>query len=270
MTYGYNSLMPVALIVGNDSEIGALIANYLRGENWDVHSTSRRRDLVERLQNPKLNYCDMLDKQSIKKVASAFVNGNPGWNLIVLSIGQLRPIGRITDTDFDEWEESIKLNFLNQVYFIKQILSLTGNLSAQRRTILTFAGSGTNSAPINFSAYTLSKIGLIKATELFASEYSDCAFVSLGTGWIKSAIHSQTLEAGELAGGAFQETVRRLDEGDFGDPNLICDFISWMNSQPIKFISGLNFALQGDGWNSPDFIERVSKFPNNFKLRRLG
>ena len=262
--------MPSALIVGNDSEIGALISNFLRDEKWDVYSTSRRIDLIEKTQSLKLNFCDMSDKKSISEAVASFINSCPDWNLIVLSIGRLSPIGKITESDFDEWEDSVTLNFLNQIYFVQQVLKLTGKLSAQRRTILTFAGSGTNSAPMNYSAYTLSKIALIKATELLAAEYEHCAFVSLGTGWIKSAIHMQTLEAGKLAGDAFQETVRRLNEGDFGSPNLICEFITWMNSQPIKSISGLNFSLQGDDWKSSGFSERLSEFPNNFKLRRLG
>jgi NAD(P)-dependent dehydrogenase (short-subunit alcohol dehydrogenase family) len=159
---------------------------------------------------------------------------------------------------------------MNQFFLIREIIKKTDFASQTRRAILSFAGSGTNSAPVNFSAYTLSKIALIKATELLAAEYENCAFVSLGTGWIKSAIHNQTLIAGESAGGAFQETVRRLSEEDFGDPNLICEFISWMINQPIRSISGLNFALQGDDWKSPVFSKRITEWPDNFKLRRLG
>lgn len=262
--------MPSALIVGNDSEIGALVANFLRAEKWEVHTTSRRLESVENAQNSGIFFCDMSDRKSISEAVATFVKSCPDWNLIVLSIGKLNPIGRFTEIEFDEWEESVQLNFLNQIYFIQQILKSTDDLSDHKRTILTFAGSGTNSAPVSYSAYTLSKIGLIKATELLAAENDWCTFVSLGTGWINSAIHSQTIEAGELAGAAYKETVRRLNEGDFGNPNLICEFILWMNNQPGKSISGMNFALQGDNWKSPDFSDRVSRFPNNFKLRKLG
>ncbi len=262
--------MPSALIVGNDSEIGALVGNFLRAEKWDVCTTSRRLESIENAKNSGIFFCDMSDRKSISETVSSFVKSRPDWNLIVLSIGKLNPIGRFTEIEFDEWEESVQLNFLNQIYFIQQVLKSTNKLSAHKRTILTFAGSGTNSAPVNYSAYTLSKIGLIKATELLAAEYEHCAFVSLGTGWIRSAIHSQTIEAGESAGEAYIETTRRINEGDFGDPNLICDFILWMNSQPSKSISGLNFALQGDNWKSIGFSERISKYPDNFKLRKLG
>jgi|APGre2960657505_1045072.scaffolds.fasta_scaffold54636_2 NAD(P)-dependent dehydrogenase (short-subunit alcohol dehydrogenase family) len=262
--------MPSALIVGNDSEIGSLVANYLRNSNWAVFSTSRRREPIKGTPDSSLYFCDLLDKKSISDAATSFIKDCPDWNLIVLSVGVLNPIGRITETQFDVWEESIQLNFLNQFFLIREVIRKTHFVSQTRRTILTFAGSGTNSAPVNFSAYTLSKIALIKAMELLAAEYENCAFVSLGTGWIKSAIHNQTLEAGESAGSAFQETVRRFSEEDFGDPYLICEFISWMNEQPIRSISGLNFALQGDDWKSPSFSERISELPNNFKLRRMG
>jgi NAD(P)-dependent dehydrogenase (short-subunit alcohol dehydrogenase family) len=262
--------MPKALIVGNDSEIGTVVAQSLRSSNWEVYATTRREYFAGSALEPNIYFCNLLDRDSISIATSAFVEHCPDWNLIVLSVGALNPIGRLIDTNFDEWERCIQLNFLNQVFFIREILRKTNLAPDQKRTILTFAGSGTNSAPVNFSAYTLAKIGLIKATELMASEYQDCAFVSLGTGWIKSAIHNQTLEAGDSAGSAYQETIRRMREGDFGDPNLLCDFISWMNCQPIRSISGLNFALQGDNWKAPAFLKRISEMPNNFKLRRIG
>jgi NAD(P)-dependent dehydrogenase (short-subunit alcohol dehydrogenase family) len=262
--------MPAALIVGNDSEIGTLVAKSLRSSDWKVYATSRRQESVAFSPEANLYFCDLVDRESISLATSSFVRDCPDWNLVVLSVGTLNPIGRIIDTNFDEWEKSIQVNFLNQLFFISEVLRKTDLTPNLRRTILTFAGSGTNSAPVNFSAYTLSKVALIKATELLAAEYQDCAFVSLGTGWIRSAIHNQTLDAGYTAGSAYKETVRRMREGDFGDPNLLCEFILWMNSQPIRSISGLNFALQGDDWKAPTFCDRISEVPNNFKLRRLG
>ena len=266
----YNPLMPSALIVGHDSEIGSIVANFLSADGWEVFSTTRRSEVLASKKNARLFYCDLLDKESISNAVRIFVDHAPDWNLIVLSVGLLNPIGKITETDFDTWEKSIQLNFLNQIYLIREIIQGSELNSNKRRTILTFAGSGTNSAPINFSSYTLSKIALIKATELLAAEFENCAFVSLGTGWIKSAIHNQTLDAGESAGNVYFETIRRLNEGDFGDPNLICKFISWMNNQPTRAISGLNFALQGDDWQSPDFARRLAELPDDFKLRRRG
>ena len=262
--------MPSALIVGNDSEIGSTVANFLSDDGWDVFSTTRRSDVLDNKKNTRIFYCDLLDKESISSAVGSFVDSAPNWNLIVLSVGLLNPIGKITDTDFDTWEQSIRLNFLNQIYLIRELIRRSELNANNRRTILTFAGSGTNSAPMNFSSYTLSKIALIKATELLAAEFENCAFVSLGTGWIKSAIHNQTLDAGESAGNAYFETMRRLNEGDFGDPHLICKFISWLNNQQTRVISGLNFALQGDDWQSPDFARRIAEFPDDFKLRRRG
>jgi NAD(P)-dependent dehydrogenase (short-subunit alcohol dehydrogenase family) len=262
--------MPSALIVGHDSEIGSIVANFLSSNGWEVFSTTRRLEVLDSNKDRQLFYCNLLDKDSISNAVRNFLDCAPDWNLIILSVGLLSPIGKITETDFDTWEKSIQVNFLNQIYLIREIIQGSELNSKKRRTVLTFAGSGTNSAPINFSSYTLSKIALIKATELLAAEFEDCAFVSLGTGWIKSAIHNQTLDAGESAGNAYYETIRRLNEGDFGDPNLICKFISWVDNQPTRVISGLNFALQGDDWQSPDFASRLVEFPDDFKLRRRG
>lgn len=262
--------MRSALIVGNDSEIGSLISKNLEDSDWVVFSTSRRKDLIQQNKSAKLYFCDLLDRESISLAVTTFVHDCPDWELVVISIGTLNPIGDFIETTFENWEISLQVNFLNQLFLIRELLRNTHLTPNARRTILTFAGSGTNSAPTRFSAYTLSKIALIKATEILAAEYIDCAFVSLGTGWIKSPIHNQTLEAGDFAGVAYYETKRRMLEDDFGDPNLICDFINWIIQQPIRSISGMNFSLQGDDWKSPFFIERLAKEPDNFKLRRIG
>ena len=95
--------MPSALIVGNDSEIGALVANFLRAEKWEVHTTSRRLESVENAQNSGIFFCDMSDRKSISEAVTTFVKSCPDWNLIVLSIGKLNPIGRFTEIEFDEW-----------------------------------------------------------------------------------------------------------------------------------------------------------------------
>jgi hypothetical protein len=106
--------------------------------------------------------------------------------------------------------------------------------------------------------------------EIFAAEYPDFFFLSLGTGWMRSAIHEQTLKAGALSGLAYSETLRRLEEGDFGSPELFLSFIDWFISTTDKNISGRNIALQGDSWNEAEFEKKLVFSENAFKLRRVS
>lgn len=253
-----------ALIVGYDSELGKAIGSHLENKGWSVFGTSRRPESV----CDSIFFLDARDTKSIHSALSVFLANAQDWDLIVLALGVLNPVGRITDINFEEWSESFDVNFLNQVLIIKTMIEMTSTLPEKNRRILTFAGSGTNSAPKNFSSYVLSKIALIKATELFAAEYPEFTFLSLGTGWMKSPIHQQTLNAGLMAGEAYAETKRRLESGDFGDPLQLTSFIDWYLKCNDPGISGRNVALQGDDWSNGNFLDELTASQDSFKLRR--
>ena len=256
--------MPQAVIVGHDSQLGKIIGDYFDDEGWSVLGTTRRKNEV----SPTKIFLDSLDSGSISAAASQIMKTSQDWDVLVLAIGALAPIGKFTEIDFSEWRRSLEVNFLSQIEFITEVLKLTSDTSGKPRRVISFAGSGTNSAPVNFSAYTLSKIALIKAMELLAVEYPEVFFLSLGTGWMKSPIHEQTLEAGKLAGDALEETRRRLQSNDFGDPELLIDFIKWYLSINDPRISGRNIALQGDAWKATGFIDSLTSTDDAFKLRR--
>ena len=262
----YNSGMPKAFVVGHDSELGNIANEHLRNRGWHVVGTTRRRT---HSTTEGLFYCDLSNRETVASACNEVLADRVGIDLVILSVGQLSPIGSFPHIDFETWVSSVEINFLNQVFLIQELLKNLINLEYFGTKFLTFAGSGTNSAPINFSAYTLSKVALIKATELLAAEYVNYYFLSLGTGWMKSAIHDQTIAAGPRAGVAYFETIRRLKEGDFGNPELFREFLDWYISASDIRVSGRNLALQGDNWKDADFLSKLTTSPSAFKLRRV-
>jgi NAD(P)-dependent dehydrogenase (short-subunit alcohol dehydrogenase family) len=259
--------MPKALVVGHDSELGGIARDHLHKMGWQVVTTSRRS---ESLKVGEIFHCDFNNRATIAKACEEILGDGVNLDLVIVSIGFLNPIGKITEINFEEWASSIEANFINQVFLISEIVQGLRNKGLADTKFLTFAGSGTNSAPLNFSSYTLSKIALIKSMELFAAEHPDFFFLSLGTGWMRSAIHEQTLKAGALSGQAYSETIRRIKEDDFGSPQMFLDFIDWYISTSDKRISGRNIALQGDSWNETNFEKKLVHSENAFKLRRVS
>ena len=257
--------MPIALVVGHDSELGRIASNHLKEIGWQVLGTSRR---PERLVQKEIYYIDLGDRESISSACHEIDGDFSKLDLVIMSVGQLSPVGHISLIEFDEWANSVDLNFVNQIYCIREILRYLISNGHNGTKFLSFAGSGTNSAPLNFSAYTLSKIALIKSMELLAAEYPNYCFISLGTGWMKSAIHDQTLNAGSLAGDAYSETLRRMRDNDFGSPQLFCDFLDWYIGITDNSASGRNIALQSDHWNDKEFFNVLTSSNDAFKLRR--
>jgi NAD(P)-dependent dehydrogenase (short-subunit alcohol dehydrogenase family) len=261
--------MKRAIIAGIDSGLGTLIANHLTSKGWKIEGTTRRTG-VNSVKYPKdfnIRNCDFSNSESIDACVSEILEFNKDWQVLVLAIGTLVPIGEFTSIKFEQWQSSYSVNFLGQMNFIQKLMKYSSNASNQ--LVLTFAGGGTNGPTPNFSSYTLAKIALIKAMELLASEIPNTKFVSLGTGWMDTPIHTQTLEAGGAAGDAYFDTLKRLEMNNFGKPTDLLNFVDWAISAEKEIVSGRNFSLQGDPWSDQKLSEELKKDTSMFKLRRF-
>jgi NAD(P)-dependent dehydrogenase (short-subunit alcohol dehydrogenase family) len=257
--------VPNALIAGIDSAIGKFIANSLDSNNWTVFGTTRRENLSK---NNKIFYCDFASQESIDKCCSVANELVPSIDLLVVAVGLLEPIGNFRNIDFDSWESGFYINCLGPLRFINKLLA---QLKKQPNSmVITFAGGGINSSPKQYSSYTLSKVSLTKSMELLSSEEPNIKFISLGTGWIDTPIHNQTLNAGASAGSALAETLRRYESKEFVDINKIMEFIKWAEAESSDVITGRNFSLQNDNWSSVALREKLLADDDFYKLRRYG
>ena len=257
--------MSNAFIAGIDSAIGDHLASALSDLHWSVLGSSRRA--VSQKQEG-IYFCDFSSQDSVDSCVGALCSEIIKVDLLVLSVGVLKPIGLFNEVSFDDWEESFRVNCLNQLRLIHGMLRKS--LLKENAMILTFAGGGINSAPTNYSSYTISKIALAKSMEILAAEFPNKKFVSLGTGWIKSPIHNQTLEADISAGENLAELNRRLLENDFQSVEAVSDFVLWAYGQNVKSTSGRNFSLAFDNWKNPELVARLEIDNNMYKLRRFG
>ena len=266
---GYAIRMKRAIIAGIDSGLGSMIASHLAAKGWEIVGTTRRTglDSEKYQQNFIISKCDFSNSQSIDTCVSEILIMNKDWHVLVLAIGVLAPIGEFTSTNYEQWKNSFDVNFLGQMHFIQKLLRNSPDNSS--KLVLTFAGGGTNGPTLNFSSYTLAKIALIKAMELLASEIPDTKFVSLGTGWMNTPIHTQTLEAGSSAGDIYFDTLERVEMNNFGKSADLLNFVDWAISADKEITSGRNFSLQGDPWSGQQLSEELKNDTNMFKLRRF-
>ena len=176
------------------------------------------------------------------------------------------PIGRFDSVNIDDWLDTFNINFLNQVYLLHSILPF---VSGKCPHVLFFAGRRTNSSP-NYSAYTISKIALIKLVELLDEEINDVAFSILGPGWVNTKIHEQSLDSSLSQLKSYQETKRRLRDSDFIDMKQVINSIMWIFSQDKKTVGGRNFSTAHDPFDSEQLVEKLLSDSDVFKLRRHG
>jgi len=271
--YFLNTQARSTIIVSASSDIGAAMSHRWLARGWSVFGTYRTQsEMVSDLQNNgmKLVRCDLSELVSIRDACSNLRTLCPQWDVLVACPGLQDPVGSFVECNFDEWEESVRVNFTSQMRIIHELLSSRRVDSLLGPCVLLFAGGGTNNAPVNYSAYTASKIALIKMCELLDAEISDTRFAIVGPGWVKTKIHDSTLRAGERAGANYQRTIQKLSSDECTPMDQVLDCCDWLVDAPRKLISGRNFSVVFDHWGTEPLTKMLSEQPDMYKLRRHG
>ena len=253
------------------SDIGAhLASNFLRSGAAVAGTFRTHTPQVEALEKAgaRLFHLDIGSNEQVKSFAKTLNECAFQWNIFISTAGVLDPIGGFFTTDFDAWEKSFITNSIAQLRVLHAIYSLRDQSRSAK--VIFFAGGGTNGTFDNFSAYCAGKLTLIKMTELLDSECSDLDVSIIGTGWVNTKFHLQTLAAGAAAGlslGKTQSFLKRT-EGDGNTLVAVAECVDWCLNSPRSAVGGRNIALVNDPWRSTDFIEMLSADSNRFKLRR--
>ncbi len=262
-----------AIIISASSDIGTAMSKRWLARGWNVFGTYRTKsNAINELLNHGIHLieCDLSSPASMREACSNLQTRCPEWDVLVMAPGIQDPIGPFIECKFEEWEESVKVNFMCQMRIIHELLPTRCANSALGPCVLLFAGGGTNSAPINYSAYTVSKIALIKMCELLHAEIPDTRFVTVGPGWVKTKIHKSTLLAGARAGADYQRTIDKLASDECTSMNEVLDCCDWIVNAPRELTGGRNFSVVFDKWKTEELAKMLAKEPNMYKLRRHG
>src|SRR6266568_9603178 len=192
---------PNVLVAAVSSDIGRELALMYRARGWGVIGTYRDEGGTTTLRNQSgidLVQCDVSRPESIDIAADAIQGLGKPWDLFIGAVGQLAPIGPFFETDFDDWCGSVTINSIAQLRLLHGIYPSRRHGGMVRVAFLV--GGGINGPFSNYSAYCLGKITLVKVCELLDDEYPDVHAVAIGTGWVNTKIHRQTLDASERAG----------------------------------------------------------------------
>jgi NAD(P)-dependent dehydrogenase (short-subunit alcohol dehydrogenase family) len=261
------------VLISVSSDIGTAIAWRFLSRGWAVSGTYRTKsDNVSRLDaaGAGLHLCDLTDTASILNASTAIARSRQ-WDVLVLCPGTLKPISPFASCNFTEWENSLHTNFTRQLAFVHHLLPCRNLSGGTPPTVLFFAGGGTNNATVNYSAYTISKIALIKMCELLDAEILDTKFTIIGPGWVNTKIHKETLAAGTCgAGGNYANTLKKLERQDCTIIEQVVDNCDWVVNAPKEVVGGRNFSTVFDRWGSAELETALRNDHDMYKLRRHG
>jgi NAD(P)-dependent dehydrogenase (short-subunit alcohol dehydrogenase family) len=261
------------IVLAASSDIGAHLTEHYLHSGAEVVGTYRTwtpRVVELEKAGARLFPLDIKSGGQVTSFAEQLKASDFSWDTLVSAAGLLDPIGPFFSTNFDDWESSVITNSMAQLRVLHAVHGLRDRSGLSK--VLFFAGGGTNGPFDNYSAYCLGKLALIKMTELLDSECPDLQVSIIGTGWVNTKIHHQTLAAGEAAGSNYDKTRQFMDSSGGVGASLetVAECIDWCLSAPRSAVGGRNFSLVHDQWRHPQFIEELIANPNSYKLRRLS
>ena len=261
------------IVISATSDIATEMCIKWKKRGWKVCGTyfseSGNYNQLQKEDIP-LFFCDLLDENQIDHTAPLLGDCIEGWDVVIFAPGSQLPVGPFAKTNIDQWSSSVHLNFLNQIRMLHRLLPYKSK-GEQEKSVLFFAGGGTNNTVANYSAYTISKIALIKMCELLDSEIKDVKFSIIGPGWVKTKIHDATLQAGsQEAGDNFEKTKIKLNSDECVPIDRVIQSFEWVISQPKNIVGGRNFSTVFDQWGSDELVDLLSSDENMYKLRRFG
>src|SRR3954451_11425001 len=104
--------MPVAVVTGADSGIGAATAQRLAGNRWEVVAAARRLDRLNALgPGIRPQALDVTDPRSVEALADAVER----CDLLVANAGGAFDAARIVDGDAEVWARTYDVNVLGTV-----------------------------------------------------------------------------------------------------------------------------------------------------------
>ena len=259
------------IILGASSDIGAHLAEYFLSNGAEIIATYRNRTprVVElEKMGIKMICLDITSSRQISSFVDDLSSSGFVWDTLISAVGLLNPIGPFFSSNFDDWENSLVINSSAQLRVLHEVFSMRDQSGLSK--VLFFAGGGTNGPFENSTAYCLGKLALIKMTELLDSECPDVQISIIGTGWVNTKIHRQTIAAGEAAGSNFDKTRQFIaNSGNVGSSlETVAECVDWCLSAPRDAVGGRNFSLVHDPWRDPRFIDELIANPDSYKLRR--
>lgn len=255
------------LITGANSGIGSALIDNFKSTQITIDGTFRNKNpFYEKTLNFISTYSqvDFSNATSIDQWLE--IQDFSNYDALVFIHGTMTPIGKLHQVTFDDWQRCNYTNYLSIVQVLHHALPAlkTGC------KVITLAGGGVNGAPESYSAYTNSKMSLVKMNELLAADYPEQIFINIGPGWVDTPIHQQTLHAHDLVPEASAETLRRYNAGEFIPMEQVIHSLTYLLEQSNRHFSGRNFSVSSKELFNEKLPELLKQYDDLFKLRRVA
>jgi len=266
----------IAVVTGGSRGIGKAVTEAFLKRGARVAIASRTEAEVEAAIQELANAGEIIgvraDVSNSKDVEALFAKarGKIGTvDILVNCAGIQEPIGGFKDVNFDDWVENIRVNLIGTAMCCKAVLPAM--IEKRAGKIINFSGGGAGYSRPNFSAYAVSKAGVVRFTEILADELRDYNIQvnAVAPGMVETKMLEGIIDAGrERAGKEFDQVKERLAKGLDSAEN-VADLVCWLASENSNWLSGRLISAVWDPWREWKKNAPADMDDDLYTLRRI-
>jgi len=245
----------VAVITGGSRGIGKAVAGAFLKRGARVAIAARKEKEIEAAacELRQLGHAigvraDISDPKDVERLFAAAADKFGSVDILVNCAGIQEPIGGFKDVNFDDWIENIHVNLIGSAMCCKA--ALPGMIEKKAGKIINFSGGGAGYSRPHFSAYAVSKAGVVRFTEILADELREYNIQvnAVAPGMIETKMLNGILEAGaEKSGRDFEQVLQRAEKG-FDSIENAADLVCWLASESSHWLTGKLISAVWDPW----------------------
>ncbi len=266
----------VSVVTGAGRGIGKAIAKRFAREGSSVVLAARTaKEIDETLSEiAKLGgngiavKTDISVQADVRNLIKNTLDNFPRIDVLVNNAAVITPIGPIQKLDYRDWEKTVCTNLFGTFYCIKE--ALPQMILQKSGKIINLSGGGAFKAFPNFSAYSVSKAGIVRLTETLAEELKayNIQVNAIAPGAIRTRIISDVLESKELAGEEYERAKKTFEDGG-ADISKVEELAAFLASGQSDGLTGRTLSAQ---WDDLQYIKRnISEIQNSdkFTMKRI-
>ncbi|MCU1602078.1 MAG: oxidoreductase [Frankiales bacterium] len=212
--------MPVALVTGASSGIGAATATRLVAEGWEVVGAARRLDRLSQLKGVRPQALDVTDPRSVEQLVDAV----PVCDLLVANAGGAFDLDPVGSADVDTWARMYDVNVLGLVRTVQAVLPALR--AAKGHVVMTGSTAG-RWVYEGGGGYVAAKHAVAALRDTLRLEETDVRVSEVAPGMVDTEEFSLVRFGGDEARArAVYEGVEALTAND------VADAIVWVASRP--------------------------------------
>ena len=259
-----------AIIAGASRGIGKAIAKRFFKEGADVIAIARNTNVLihheirsyENLNKLITWPCDVSPEEEVKKAFDFIDNRlNRKVDILVNAAGIAEPYAPIFESEFSEWKKVFETNVFGTFLMMKYaILQMRENKSGK---IINFSGGGDGLE--GFSAYSASKVAIVRLTETVAKEVKPFGIDVnvIAPGPLKTRLFYEMFFSK-----AFLQSKKTPPAT--GDMQKSVELALFLASDKSNGLSGKFLSANWDNWEKiPENLNLIMSDPNVFTLRRV-